>query len=99
MFFAQHTLSCFCCSARAQVSPSPLHVVLCQTVDRWPASCEGRHPAPIERIVAQLANEAPLVDEVVAWEWHSCLSPHGATSSTTVLYEAYKSYVLGGVDR
>ena len=60
----------------------------------WPTTCDGRHPAPIERIVAQLANEAHLVDEVISWEWHSCLSPHGSTKATAVLYDAYKKYVL-----
>ena len=39
--------------------------------------CGHSHPAPFERIRAQMANEAPLVDELIAWEWHSCLSPFG----------------------
>ena len=72
----------------------------------WPAKCPGRHPAPFERIRAQLANEAPLVGprgKLIAWEWTSCLSPHGGASSsqpwaneTKANYEAYARYVAGG---
>jgi hypothetical protein len=61
----------------------------------WPAQCHGRHPAPFERIRRQLANEAPRADLLVAWEWHSCLSPHGSTNASAELYMEYKSYVLG----
>ena len=71
----------------------------------WPQSCQwspatgictGRHPAPFARIVEQIANEAPLADELIAWEWHSCLSPYGQTNWTTTVYEDYKAYVRGG---
>jgi hypothetical protein len=55
--------------------------------------CHGRHPAPFDRIRAQMANEAPLVDELIAWEWHSCLSPFGTSSWTSTLYSQYKAYV------
>ena len=38
----------------------------------WPLPCEyptpcGRHPAPIERIIQQLAAEHPYVDGHIAW--------------------------------
>lgn len=70
----------------------------------WPQSCQwspttgickGRRPAPFERIKAQMANEASLADELIAWEWHSCLSPYGSTNETTEVYLQYKAYVLG----
>eukprot|EP00662_Eupelagonemidae_sp_cell21_P001020 gene1020-47535_t len=28
----------------------------------------------VELFEAQMAHEAPLTDELIAWEWHSCLS-------------------------
>ena len=40
-----------------------------------------------------MANEAPLVDELIAWEWHSCLSPYGTTNLTAQLYAEYLQYV------
>eukprot|EP00039_Didymoeca_costata_P010270 m.137841 g.137841 ORF g.137841 m.137841 type:complete len:374 (-) comp14765_c0_seq1:10-1131(-) len=58
-------------------------------------SCRGRHPAPIERITAQMHNEAPLVDLLIAWEWESCLSPYGSNDSAA-LYTDYKQYIEGG---
>lgn len=61
---------------------------------QWPAQCHGRRPAPFERIRKQLANEAPRADLLIAWEWHSCLSPHGSTNASAALYAAYKSYLL-----
>ena len=60
----------------------------------WPDACHGRHPAPIERIKAQLANEAPRADALIAWEWESCLSPLHS-NDTAALYADYKDYVLG----
>ena len=59
----------------------------------WPAPCHGRHPAPFARIKAQLANEAPRADALIAWEWESCLSPLHS-DSTAALYKQYKQYVL-----
>lgn len=64
----------------------------------WPLPCEfpvpcGRHPAPIDRIVAQLANESPLVEgRHIAWEWTSCLSPY-TNNATAALYNDYVSYL------
>ena len=60
---------------------------------QWPAAC-GRHPAPFERVKAQLANEAPRADALIAWEWESCLSPLHS-NDTAALYGQYKEYVLG----
>ena len=40
-----------------------------------------------------MQNEAHLVDELIAWEWHSCLSPFGTTNLTAQLYEEYQAYV------
>ena len=51
--------------------------------------------APFERIKAQMANEAPLVSELIAWEWHSCLSPFGKDNTTTVVYQQYLAYIRG----
>ena len=36
------------------------------------------------------------MDELIAWEWHSCLSPFGTTNLTKALYEEYKAYVGRG---
>ena len=64
----------------------------------WPAPCEfptkcGRHPAPIERIVKQLASEDPFVEgRHVAWEWATCLSPW-TNANTSRLYADYALYV------
>ena len=62
---------------------------------QWPQQCHGRHPAPFERIKAQLANEAPRADALIAWEWESCLSPLHS-NDTARLYAQYRAYVLGG---
>ena len=35
------------------------------------------------------ANEFPLVDELIAWEWHTCLSPYGNSNYTAQLYAQY----------
>ena len=43
---------------------------------------------------AQLANEEPRADLLIAWEWESCLSPLHS-NSTAALYKQYKQYVLG----
>jgi hypothetical protein len=61
----------------------------------YPARC-GRHPAPIERIVRQLAAEHPYVVGHLAWEWASCLSPF-ANENTSALFADYKAYVSGAV--
>jgi hypothetical protein len=67
----------------------------------WPLPCEypkpcGRHPAPIERIVAQLASESPHVGgRHIAWEWSSCLSPY-TNENTSALYAQYAEYVRTG---
>ena len=55
--------------------------------------CKGRHPAPFARVKQQMANEAALVDELIAWEWHSCLSPYGTTNASAQLYQQYRAYV------
>lgn len=68
----------------------------------WPAPCEyptpcGRHPAPIERIVKQLASEDPFVGgRHIAWEWTSCLSPR-TNANTSRLYTDYAQYVGANV--
>ena len=68
----------------------------------WPLPCEyptpcGRHPAPIERIVAQLKSEDPFVGgHHIAWEWASCLSPF-TNENTTKLYNDYVNYLTGDV--
>lgn len=67
----------------------------------WPANCSehcgGRHPAPIDRITAQMANEAAITSTLIAWEWHSCLSPHAQDLAYGDVikqrYEQYKQYV------
>jgi hypothetical protein len=64
----------------------------------WPLPCEyptkcGRHPAPIARIVAQLASEDRFVGgRHIAWEWASCLSPF-TNANTSKLYHDYAAYV------
>lgn len=68
---------------------------------QWPATCHGRHPAPFSRIKRQLANEAPLVDALIAWEWTSCLSPQAGRllyrdqypNATAELYAKYIAYI------
>ena len=65
----------------------------------------GRHPAPFSRIVKQMANEAPLVDKLIAWEWTSCLSVRAGRylykdtypNATAELYEQYRAYVMKSV--
>ena len=66
----------------------------------WPPSCQwpgpcGRHPAPIERVKAQLANESPFTEKMISWEWLSCLSPY-TSDDTAQLYADYKEYLSGG---
>ena len=67
---------------------------------QWPDSCPGRHPAPWDRIVKQMANECNKPWKCLAWEWTSCLSPNGETTAwrneTKANYEAYKEYLGGG---
>ena len=65
----------------------------------WPDACHGRHPAPFERIKAQLENERPLAEKLIAWEWSSCLSPNNGSETwpeaTKANFEAYKAYLAG----
>ena len=68
-------------------------------------TCEHRRPAPFQRILAQLKNEAPYVDdmEFTAWEFHSYMSPLPGPCSwakdaakrnrSDGLYQQYKRYV------
>jgi len=64
-----------------------------------PASCFTRRPASWDRIRSQLENEYPMVEELIAWEWHSYLSPMAGlcdwvkTNVTIQLYNNYKNYV------
>lgn len=64
----------------------------------WPSGCTypgpcGRHPAPIERVVKQIQNEAAIVDgRLVAWEWRSCLSPY-TNDATAALFREYLKYL------
>ena len=72
----------------------------------WPQNCQwsnvtgicrGRHPAPWSRIKEQMANEAKHVDAMIAWEWHSCLSPFGSNPNwTKPLYDQYLAYINAG---
>jgi hypothetical protein len=68
----------------------------------WPQPCIypkhcGRHPAPIERVIKQLASEDAVVGgRHVAWEWGTCLSPF-TNENTTALYRDYKAYLEAGV--
>jgi len=59
-------------------------------------ACHGRHPASFERIKEQMANEAPLANELIAWEWHSCLSPFGTSNATAAVYQQYLAYIQNG---
>ena len=66
----------------------------------WPLpEGKGRHPAPIERIKQQIANEVGLADKLIAWEWHSCLSPNAADIAYGDVikqrYLDYLAYVTG----
>ena len=59
--------------------------------------CRGRAPAPWERIKAQMANEAAVTDQLIAWEWHSCLSPYGTNPDlSTPVYKQYLAYMQAG---
>ena len=67
----------------------------------WPEPCWfptpcGRHPAPIERIVAQICAESEIAATLVAWSWGE-LSPSGfASNSSAALYKQYASFVANG---
>ena len=64
----------------------------------WPKGCIyptkcGRHPAPINRVVKQLASEDAIVpSRHIAWEWSSCLSPY-TNENTSALYKDYVAYL------
>ena len=67
----------------------------------WPLpDGKGRHPAPLARIKRQMANEVGLAQKLIAWEWHSCLSPNAADEPDGAVskqrYAEYKAYVTGG---
>ena len=82
----------------------------------WPPSCEwskvaghcrGRAPAPMDRIITQLATASAVLDSasdtkeavVIAWEWTTCLSPNGGSGKANISrlaaenYRAYLSYI------
>ena len=65
----------------------------------WPDDCPGRHPAPFDRIRAQLENECGGPFRCVAWEWYTCLSPNGKTTAwrneTKQNYNDYVAYLTG----
>lgn len=67
---------------------------------QWPDDCVGRHPAPFDRIQAQLENECIEPFRCVAWEWFSCLSPNGETTAwrneTKQNYDDYVAYLAAG---
>ena len=75
---------------------------------QWPDPCHGRHPAPWDRIVKQMANEAaqlggPASATLIAWEWYSCFSPnavgdphHPFPQEAKANYEAYMAYLRQG---
>jgi len=89
-----------CCSSRS-IPQHPLNG------SHFQPSCEHRRPAPFARIVAQLQNEAPFIDdmEFTAWEFHSYMSPLPGPCSWAKaaakrngsggLYQQYKRYVDG----
>lgn len=61
---------------------------------QWPAPCHGRHPAPFARIQQQMANEAARLGPdpvLIAWEWHSCLSPNSAGDPSVPFPEAARA--------
>ena len=70
----------------------------------WPAGCWfptscGRHPAPIERVAAQIGTESPLATTLIAWSWGE-LSPSGfASNDSAKLYRQYLSYLAGHTTR
>lgn len=84
--------------------------------ETWPRSCTGvncpgRHPAPFERFKAQMEDEWQVLQQttgeqsptLIAWEWHSCLSPNVAlpdkwAAETKANYEAYQQWVKGVPD-
>ena len=79
----------------------------------WPQSCQpspenpchGRHPAPFERIVHQMSNEALKLGgaasaTLIAWEWYLCFSPNAIGDShhpfpkvAKANYDAYIKYL------
>lgn len=82
----------------------------------WPPSCEwskasghcrGRAPAPMDRIVTQLATASAVLDSagatqeaiLIAWEWTTCLSPNGGSGKANISklaadnYRAYLNYI------
>ena len=83
----------------------------------WPPSCEwskatghckGRAPAPLERIISQLATASAVLAPasaagepavLIAWEWTSSLSPNGGSGQANISrlaaanYHAYLSYL------
>ena len=82
----------------------------------WPRSCQptptnpchGRHPAPFERVVRQMENEARKLGgaesaTLIAWEWYSCFSPNAAgdphhpfPKAAKANYDAYMQYLHNG---
>eukprot|EP00466_Bigelowiella_natans_P020086 jgi/Bigna1/86137/estExt_fgenesh1_pg.C_80167 len=63
----------------------------------WPQPCIypkkcGRAPAPFERIKSQIETESRYASILIAWEWHSCLSPY-SNNLTATLYRQYSDYV------
>ena len=83
----------------------------------WPPSCHwsragghchGRAPAPMSRILQQIQLAARVLDisdgkqqQIIAWEWTSCLSPNGGTGKDNITrlaqanWHAYSNYIHG----
>ena len=62
-------------------------------------NCRTIRSGPEARFEAQLAVEAPLVDALVSWEWHSYMSPYSGPCAWAPLahafYRNYTAYVHG----
>jgi len=52
----------------------------------------GRRPANMTRIAEQLCNEGRIVSTLIAWEWFSCLSPHGGDAGQKWPAESLRNY-------
>lgn len=50
-------------------------------------------PAPMSRIAVQILNEAPVVERMTSWEFHTCMNPHFSTAATKKLYNDYVAWL------
>ena len=75
--------------------------------ETWGPQGSGRHPAPFERFRSQMEDEWRVLQQttgedsptLIAWEWHSCLSPNGAAAgfqwagAAKANYAAYREWI------